>query len=388
MSLRQIMSVVMLFVCFFNYKTLRKGFNKYIVGYLIFLIFWILSAIFEGTLGECLRNLAAQHCVSLVAYFSTVLIYSKYRNTDILINTLFICGIANSVINILQSFGEPVSMIIGSFFVDEDASAHFKRLEEGVHDAYSLGLLGGAVPNGAFSMILPFIPMYYLYRGKNFNVLKRLFYWGIFCVFIVALFFIQQRSCMAIALLCLMIVFYKVGLFKGRNLAIILVLIVPIAIFALKGFVESDTFLESRYMYDDHEESRTSIYVKAVEFIIDNFFIGGLQTFRAITGYSPHNIVLNAFIYAGFLGGIIILYVYFSQLYKAYRLRLNKGEIVLGWMFIAEMLNAFLHNASILTGDFLTWTLWAMIFMSYYNRSMLCLTRSSCVKLDSVSARG
>lgn len=366
MTLRQIMTIVMLIVCFLNYKMFKGTFTKYILYYLLFLFFWIISSTLEGSLDKCLRTLISQHFVSLVAYFSVILILKKYKSPNILLKTLLYTGIINSIANILQGIGNPIGMTLGAYFIDDNELLinQFEKLQSGYNGQYTFGLLGNAVANGAFSMILPFLPLYYMYENKG----SKTFYGILLFLFLIALFYIQQRSCLLISLVCIIITLYRIGFFKGQKLIIILLFIIPLLLCFSQIFITSDVFTESRYM-SENDRLREGIYEQGFNFILHHILFGGIETFRAKAIFSPHNIFLNAFIYAGLFGGFIIVYVYLSQLRYAYRLRHKASHIIIGWMFISEMLNALAHNTSIITGDFLTWTLWGLVF--YINKDFV-----------------
>ncbi len=362
-SYRQFMSVIMLAFCAYNWRYLYRTVNKYIVLYIAFILWWILSSMNEGLLDQSIRLIFSQYLVSLVGYFATVLLYRKSGSISVLIKIIFVTGSLNTIVSLLQFIGNPIGIDIGLYFVDEQAVTIINQLEAlsagGADGSYLFGLFGNAVYNGYFSMLLPFVPLYFYFNG---NGVRKFVYLTLSILFLVVLFLIQQRSCFLISSFLLIVILYKTKILNGpRTIACLFAILLLTFSSGLDYIINNDVVQNSR-LFSQHEDVRESIYNNAINFIKDHLFFGGIETFRATALFSPHNIFLNAFIYGGLIGGLILIILYFSQLHLAYRLLRNKHKASISIMFIALSLNSLLHNNSILTGDLLVWILWGAVF--------------------------
>lgn len=360
-SFRQLMSVYMLCYCLYNYKSLYRTISKYIILYIAFVLSWIFSSTLEGSIDKCFRTLIAQHLVSLIGYFATILLYRKQQSLDVLFKTILTVGILNSFVCLLQYIGNPIGIGIGLFFVDagdESIIGQFEMLASGENKGgYLFGLFGNAVNNGYFSMILPLVPFYFFLK-KNGTLIPVLLC-SLF--FLVVLFLIQQRSCFIFSVLMLVIILFKNRIISAKRLLYLIIFMsIPIIYFSIE-LLNSDVVQNSR-LVSHTEESRSSIYSLALSFIGENMMFGGLEKFRGLAHFSPHNIFLNGFIYGGFFGGIIIFALYISQLIFSFSQLKFKKRSVVAAIFITLSLNALLHNNSILTGDVLVWIMWGAVF--------------------------
>lgn len=385
-SFRQLASILMMVYCVYNIRFLLNSFNKYIGLYLVFIVFWVISSLFENSLDKCLRSLIAQHFVSLIGYFATVLLYRRCGSLNILFKVIFITGLINSVVCLLQYIGNSIGIMFGMFFVDVDNESivnHLEMLSSGMNQgSYLFGLLGNAVNNGYFSMILPLIPFYFFSQGKMKLVIASIF--SIF--FLIILFLIQQRSCFIFSSAMLIILLLKNKIISTNGLFIILTFLSVPTIYLLMELINSDVVQNSR-LISHTEESRTQIYSLAIAFIQDNLLFGGLEKFRSLARFSPHNIVLNSFIYGGLMGGLILMVLYISQLLLSISLLRYRQKSTVAAIFITLSLNALLHNNSILTGDLQIWILWGAVFcVSKLNKSINEYSRKPFSRKNGVSS--
>ena len=114
------------------------------------------------------------------------------------------------------------------------------------------------------------------------------------------------------------------------------------------------------------DDARGSIWANAETYILDNLMWGGVTTFKSLNhGYAAHNFIYNAFIYAGLLGGIVVILLFIRIVIRAIRPVLNPRRSSNEVFFISLALLCYLaqgmvHNASLITGDLHIWTLFAL----------------------------
>jgi len=282
-----------------------------------------------------------------------------------LFKLLFISGTLNAIVCYLQFIGDPYGLSIGLYFVDVTDTTiidQFELLSSGLASgAYLYGLFGNAVYNGYFSMIIPFVPLYFYFKdSSNKNILP---YFIFSILFLFVLFIIQERSCFVISIFLLLLLIYKSKILTGWKLTVcVFVLIFTILFSGFDYIMNNDIVQNSRLLSEsEHSDVRNSIYSESISYISNNFALGGIESFRASARYSPHNIFLNAFIYGGFIGGMVLITLYVKQLYFSYRQSKFKERLAITAMFVSLMLNSLLHNNSILTGDLLVWILWGAV---------------------------
>lgn len=370
---RQFMTIVMFIVCSINYNIIKKGFNRIIGFYLFYLFLLYLSSLNDDNLNVFWRNLLSQHFVALVSFSAIIYYFHRFKNVDLIVSTLLICGILNMLVCYLQYIGDPLGFFLGYLFIsNEDVSAnrHMELLAEGNGVGYLLGMRGDAVHNGYFQMIMPFLLIYvhnkFRLAGKN-EIISKILFVILLTLLIVVVLLIEERSC--ILFMLFIFVFYLLKLYKSfsarkKSVVFIVLFFGIVVLFSYIMPVLSDYLLNSRFA-DSDDSLRSSLLAKSFSFIKENLLLGGMKSFLKIAGYPPHNIFLNSFVEAGVFGFVISLIIYFSQISLGLKLTNISNHMLLGYAFLAYTLNSLLHNDSILSGDVLAWLLWAMIFSLY-----------------------
>ena len=356
---RQYMTIVMSLYCLFSLNYILKNTGKMIKAYLLFILFYGISCFLEDQTELFVRNFISKYSVAIIGYFVTLLSYDKYKSFKYIIAVFFVSGLVNAIITTLQYFGNETASNIGVLFIDMNSEANERMFEFMVNQEkgrYSFGLLGDIVLNGYFSILLPFFTLLYIKQvGKNKTlkiIMQIVFVFSLF-----ALFLTQQRSAFLLTILFLTIYLWGSNKHKLIPLIVFMMLIV-----LLPEITDSAIIKDSRFV--GHEsESRTQIYKSSLEFIQSSPF-GGVQSAIRYIGNMPHNFILNALIYGGYVGGLFALGIIYKQLkYSAKWILLkNNKEICLA--FVAYTFNGFFHNPSIVTGDVITWILWGIAICS------------------------
>lgn len=357
-TMRQYCAIILFIYCIFNLTIVQKNF-RLIPQYLFFVALYGVSCLHDNLFPYYIRSLISLYLVSLVGYFVTIIILSKYRTLNYFCNSFIVVGLVNALINILQYSGVEISYIIGEIFVDmsdEVKLLQFTSITEG-NSGYTIGIMGDIVYNGYYSMILPFILML---RLKSWN---RIVLFTLVIISLFSLFVIGERSCFGITVVLLTYYIYK-----EYKKSVLLYLTIFLVIIALGWFasdlLNSDMIQNSRWVGHD-SGIRDEINSSIVPYIINHLFIGGLHGFIILTGSLPHNVIASGFIYAGILGGLIILYMLFYQAKVSLTLFKNNLDGLMVLAFVSYTLNGLFHNPAIVTGDAMIWILWGMVYYQY-----------------------
>ncbi len=383
---RQLFTLIMLVACLKNESTIV---HNHIIGlYVLFIFSFGVSSFVTGYEIKYISQLFSDYMVSLVAIWATKILITKYRRKDVFINIFIVLGVLDSIITICQTIGLALGDSLLSFFhlygsqiIIEGLNP--KRAEAMAYfDAYDtlspqkgVSLMGHVIPgafnsgvyNGYFLMTTGIMSIRLL--QKNFSFL-RLIPWSIITF---ACICAQERGPIVILLPLSFYAFYKIlksRHVKKRNLSI---LIFTIALFSIIGLIFIFVSrVGSRFGNIGLEDkSRQRIYEDALTYYLDYPLFGGYFRFAENTGTAPHNLILNAFIYGGFIGGaaiVRILYLQFKPIIKTLWKKLDKENeycFYVGLAYTAFTLNSLLHNRSIITGDVIVWMLWAAFYYDY-----------------------
>lgn len=369
---RQVMSVVMFLICLRNYKDFKPYLGSFLPLYFSYLCLALISAFFDGFVGDFIKTLVSQHLVAMVCCASMLVYYKRKGNFDVIVNGFLFCGFLNAVVCLMQYVDNPLGVGIGYLFIGENdyqANRHMEQLVDGTGSGYLLGMRSDAVHNGYFMMIMPFFFIHFYKQMKKikFKFIKKvLLILGLIFLFTVILL-IQERSCILISVLVFLLYLWKI--FKCSNPSKQMQYIIVSSIFmglllyfALPPFIEY--LSDSRFTSSD-SSVRTNIFNGCIEFIPSNLLLGGWQTFIAKYDFPPHNIFLNACVEAGILGLIIASVLYIKQIRIALSVSHYNRNSLICYAFLAYTLNSQLHNDSILSGDAIVWILWGMALAIY-----------------------
>lgn len=359
---RQYIAIVIFLCCILNYKKLRTYINKYVLLYFVFIFFWFCCSLINGELDFFIREFISKYLVALTCYLFTILLYLKTKSLRVMMLSLLFWGGINSIVCMLQYINDPVGIALGAFFTDmEDPLVITNFNSMGEEDSYLFGLLGNPVLNGHFSMMLPFVPLFF-YKEEHSSGLIKAAMILLSLYFLIVVFCIQQRSCFLIDVFLLILLFARSSGKVATKIPIIFcVSLIAITAFLLWGNQIMEVFSTSRFSLKGSDDLRVSIYMDALNYIENNPFTGGIRTYYTMYERYPHNILLSAFIYAGLLGGLVLLFLYYKQIQYAWSQLRKNCNITVSLIFIALSLNGLLHNNSIVTGDVHVWVTWGAV---------------------------
>ncbi len=359
---RQLMAVVMFFVCLYEERTFWG--DKYTKLYFVFFLFFGLSSIIGNRFEPFIRRFIGDFLVSIIVYWSTKILCQKYRSVNTLIYTLLIIGGFDAVVTTFQVFHIGwLNGVLGTLNLinTEDAIYEWIASDRDLIGVAIPGICSSSVVNGHLLMSTTILSMY-LFRDKF-----RIWALSLLIILLVGLFFAQIRTPFFLSLIMAVYLLYKrIGrsrsyfkIFSGAAITIGLILLVPQAMRMLMSG-------SSRYAeLGLNMTGRDVIYSQSVDYILTHPF-GGYFHFVESTGMWPHNFFLSAFLCAGWIGALFIIAVIVIQLYEVIKRLFGKNSdssylmAVAGCTLIALISDGMFHNLSYVNGDILAWLFWAM----------------------------
>ena len=346
--------------------------DKYFKLYIVFIVFFIVGDMSAGLLEPSFRRLMGFYFVSFVAYQATKVLIAKFDGQKWLAGTLLIIGIVDALVTVGYMYGLPISPVIRSFLyidvqdelIEELMSRNLDSL-----DGYAVPGLLERVTNGYFLCIMSVISFSVICRKVNFlNYLCWLvILFGLFCV--------QERTAFFVGTFFSVLIIFRNNLRQstslGKRLLFIFVVFV-IIIYALPLLIDTLVTEKSRYSMDASlSRERGKIIEMAIPYIFNNPFGGWDYYIRQGYPY-PHNLVINALLFGGWIGGIVIIYLILKQSYEillsAYKKNywISYSAYIWGIAYICYTLNSITHNLSIVYGDPTIWILWGAFISNKY----------------------
>lgn len=362
LTLRNLFALIMGFACWM--KTKKLYMDKYLLLYFIFVFFFGISSIATGYVIDFLHELIGFVFVAYIAYWATIIIIRKYNSLSILVYVIIGIGVFDSLVTVSQVFYIPFfDSLLKSLYlgVSNDVFIEKQLIERDLMGISIPGIFDTAVRNGHFLILSTLLSLYVQKNG--FKLLGYL----ITVVMLVGLFFCQQRAPFFISGVLLIYVFYK--LYGSGKSGVKKIILTGIIVTVLWGGVTTfmPMLLSGDFRFSEGLESseRRDIYTNTINWILEHP-LGGIFDVRKIV--SPHNFFLNAFVYAGWLGGwfmVIDLFLQMLLLFKNLRVSDNNlkfSTVVLISAYLGLTINSMVHNVSIVTGDALTWISWAAFY--------------------------
>ena len=361
---RHIMTVVMFIACVRIEK--RAFLDKYFKIYLFFVFGFGISSILTGYFAPFLNNLIGFYFVAYVGYWATKILVKKYNAQGFFVNLFVIVGLLDALVTIGQFLYIP-------FFVTMPDILHtrtderFQELLESERDLSGIaipGLIGDDVYNGYFMMVTAILCLYYVRKG--IGVLK-LIPWLI-CM--IASYMIQERAAFLLAIVLSVLTMNKI-IFSGRSQKKMLQMFFFYLVVAVGAVYLIDFLLggDSRFAMGLEDEDRQYLWQRSWGFIEENFLFGGWYMMLDTKHIYPHNVLVNAWIYGGILGLIVIVILLCKQMLQVIKTCFQKMtsvgivNLLIGLSFAAFTLNSYYHNVSVVSGDIVVWMLWGAFIL-------------------------
>lgn len=338
-----------------NKLTLNRNYNIYVYLFLLFVFFKGIALLINGEFIEYnfVKNFLAYEFVAIVIFYATIYFTRSERGIILTLLTLSLILLTTSVVTILQYNNSPIGWMIGQFFgeLSEDVEMMaISSTDEMVGFSITTGILRTAYGNAMFVSSIGTLAFGFAYVASN--RCAKLLYLLCGLLGLVACFMTQQRSAFYIMLLSFFLIFYLAKDIKP--LIIFLVVFIFLSSFVDLSVIFNEEMM-GRLVFSDNllkDNSRAILTQNAISFLGEHLFAGGPMEYFSLNGMPAHNFFLNAFIYGGLIGGLILVVMFFKILFLAMsRIFKTKNKVSISSVcFIA--LSGFLgqglfHNESL-----------------------------------------
>lgn len=362
------MVVLMFFyILFFADKNKLKSKNvyTYMSVFVIYIFLLFLAQIVNGDMARYgISWLLANHFVSIVAFIATyyIIITKSQKMFEIVIITLMVLLSVDSIITILQYDNNEVAWGINMTITQgrNEQLMEFMESSVGYQDtlagiAKTPGIFNSVVINAIFLAsfgILPFC--FFQNKSKYLKILSLV----VIALTLAACFVCQERAALMVYSASLMFLYLKNS--NTRSTGILLFIIICFVLINFgPSFFDFGRYEEKGMFTNDIRED---IWGHFGAFFQNNWMWGGASQFEIFSGgHMPHNIFLNAFVFGGILGGLVIISLLFVLLIRIYRnvftKRTTKITRVAAMALLSILAQSFVHNMSLVSGDVLTFIL-------------------------------
>lgn len=361
LTMRQTFTFLMFVTCFICDGKL--WINRYLKLYWTFVFFYGISSLFTGSFASFLLRLIGDYFVAYVALWAIRILIIRYKSLNFFFYIALLIGFFDGLVTLLQFLGLDYLGVFLNKFQLVSYNVYLNSNTELDIDTRMMcapGVFSHPVLNAhaltAFTIL-------------SLIIIKKNFLIGTFSTMfmLTTLFATQQRMPFLLGILCCVIYTYK-NFSKSKYIFIlypILTIVLLLIGFELYVFVSNGDFRYSNVGLDS--TGRDELYRKSIQFIIDNP-LGGLRSFVKTTNNYPHNLIFSAFIYAGWIGGMILLYIVFLQIRECYDSLKNnetsESVYILALAVVSLTANGLTHNQSIINGEIITWTIWGTFYYS------------------------
>lgn len=369
-SVRMYCSVILL--GFLVISGFRFPIYKEIFFYLLFVIVHFSALLFNGDISQidAFKYFFGRYFVCFIAFYGVYSLIENFEDLRTVSIWIFVMGILNLLVSTLQFSGNMVALQIPLLLnvgelEQEKILGYTEKFGVGVG---VIGLFGTIVKNGYFSSIFAVFSLGFYHHARA-SVIRRVLF-ILTLGFLANLFFIQQRM-----VFMLVVLFYSLYIYKNPKLfryAVGLFIVVLVFVFFYGLGFDPDSLGRISNVQDTN---RVIIFTTALDFIANNLFFGGQVKFANILSgkgmdvTTSHNLFLNAFIYSGLVGFFLISIITWKMFMKCWygmKTKLSAydfdefGFFISGSLMI-YILNSFVHNSSLVTGDEVIWILFALL---------------------------
>lgn len=367
-SVRNIVLILITFYLFVNpYKQKREILSvKILIAYYLFVAFLGLLNDFYSTNG--LQIIITRFGATIVIFFFLMSFIKTKQELETSVYVFLIILIINSVATILQGTDSPLGWLIASTFKSPEGYEEMLTAMES--DATSIGhsvasgfsetVVGNGYLLGSIGLLL-LLPVFW--KQNIYNVV-----FAIFCttIFVVALFYCQQRAAFYVFIVALITIFISHLLLKRKYISFIIILVV--SLIGLSILFNNDTSIMNDDMgrlskWDSEvREYNQTIYWR--DFFYDNLWLGNRTKFVQLYGTTPHSLPIETLLFGGIIGLFIMSAFVFSLFGSILKHAYNRNvEIFLmGGPIISMFLISFTHSSGFHSGH----TLCAYILALYY----------------------
>lgn len=332
--------------------------------YAIYLVVFYICTFFNGDEDMGRNSLTIQYLSCIFIFLAISYNVPSLQVIKKIINVLAILSLVNCIITVLQFYNNSIGWGIWTFLNADmliEANNQLQNINSGQEinagGTFCPGIFPTQVFNGYVLASLGVICACPYPQIKNWKKLHFI----VATATLIALFCAQQRMAFYIYVLFLAYLFYK----KHK---IITIFILIAALFSY-SYISDIMTAETLGRFANAQDSlREKLYSSAITYLQENIIVGGRLAYIQINKLSVHNIFLNAFLYGGIFGGIIILIIYFRMCFKAIRIIIRRNNQTVSTALAIGLLSynliSLTHNNSLLTGEPIIWIMYALMLMS------------------------
>lgn len=360
-SLRHILTLIMLVWCIAENSF---AFDRFLKWFCVFLLFSALGPIVSGYAAPFFSRLFGTYLAAIVIYMSTKIVIKKYNGSKWILSVIFVVAILNSIVAIGQFYGSPIATTLPltlRISMSEEMIEFYENTED-FHGRYVGGILG-IVASGYFLSSSCILSLYNS-KGKI-----KIYNWLLFAFLVFALFLVQERSGLIAAILCVFIYLMVSVANNGKTIFSLIAAVIIAAVFISYYGGQLINVNEMRYVSEGFDNSNR-VYILSVAWrVFLSNPMGGIDAFHARGVMDPHMVFVNAFLYGGIFGGIIVIGIIFSQIIKVLRVLLESFRwkkhssilVVFSIAYFCHTINSFFHNPSLVSGDVMFFVFWGAI---------------------------
>lgn len=381
-SIRVYMVLVMMVVLLFSRysKGSRNPLPKnYIYWYIAFIVLMALAFMITGEFFEYgfIKFVLANHLVCIVTYFAIGSFVTNSKKIKAVTNVLLAIMFVSSVITILQYYNNPFGWRMARIL---SISSMNENLEEKIMSAaddetmlghsYAMGIFDFAFSNAMYIAATAVLALYWG-LNKNEPFVKRLLYLSIFSVGVVACFDTQQRAAFFSLIVLSVFLFWKSVHNRFVRVVMACLVLVLVVYFNQQNGLSNGDDVGRMTIGEFEEDSRYEMWIRAIPFIIENPFGGALSFMRINNDMPVHNFFLNAFIYGGWLGGLVVIALFIKMIIQIIKvIKTTNASSSLSLYYAIGLLIYFIcgmvHNSSLVFGSVLIFILFPLMLCERY----------------------
>lgn len=335
----------------------RPVVDRWMKLYIVFLLFYAMSAMATGFFSIFFHNLYSTLFISFTGFWATSILIRYNQTLKPLIYTLIAVGVIDAIVTALQALGIPFYNPLLAMIIEDTEQEEFLAIHNNELGFAISGLYINPVFNGHFLLFYLLISL--LPQSKNLNIKMLPFTF----IIMLGLFFCQQRSAFLMGGLALVYVLYN-RIKQSGSYRFLMGVMFVVGIYYVGNYAVDYINSSGSRLSETSSTGRAEIWAEAVDFIFANPICGGYELFHKVSKTYSHNLILSSIIAGGFLGGIILLRMVYEQLKFIYR-RIRSSRLmvfhIVGITYLALIVDSMLHNTGLVEMDFATFVGWALV---------------------------
>ena len=363
---------IMLCHVMLNYNRIHdKSIRSMCRWYLLYVIWFLFAGLVNGDFiklpGSISLVVNYLNCILVGVLISLLINRAKLFET--ILNLLVCVVIFNIAITLFQFLNYEIGWSIWTILnpnineiIEESMLQATQGDEQILGFNFCPGLFQSAVTNGYFMGSFGLLPLV-LASQKGFP-LKRILMYCTYLMSLITLLIIQQRAAFYIFLALSAIIIFAT---RKSQKGFVFILFFVAIILSIAGEITFDLGRINETSLK--EDSRYDLFSQSIDYISTNLMFGGRADFLAQTGKSAHNFILNALVYSGLFGTILLIMIAGKMVLQSVRIILSDNLSKSYSLFFACALVSYIsislfHNESLATGTPVLFILYGLLIVS------------------------